>query len=62
MPDHRMDTLPVVESPVRFGNLACQMSVSLIRSGVLLPEIGDADVNMVDFCEKIGISVRNLPM
>jgi hypothetical protein len=36
-------------------------SVSGIRSGVLGPNIGDADVNMVDFWSKIGKSARNLP-
>jgi len=35
-------------------------SVSAIRSGVHLPKIGDADINMVDFWDKIGKSARNL--
>jgi hypothetical protein len=41
--------------------LLAGQGVSDTRSGVLAPQNGDADVNMVDFCDKIAKSARNLP-
>jgi hypothetical protein len=56
--------IPPRRSPLRLFDLVLLLAgqgVSDTRSGVLAPQNGDADVNMVDFCDKIAKSARNLP-